>query len=116
MLFRSKYSKRKGTKAAGMEAQTSEAVKAERSAVLLEMARKMSEEFREYYVGREKTVLLEEKIAYEGQTYFTGYTEEYVKVAIRTAGNLENHIVKGKISDKLKKEIYLMVEISDNVY
>ena len=111
-----KYSKRKGTKAAGMEAQTSEAVKAERSAVLLEMARKMSEEFREYYVGREKTVLLEEKIAYEGQTYFTGYTEEYVKVAIRTAGNLENHIVKGKISDKLKKEIYLMVEISDNVY
>ena len=46
-----KYSKRKGTKAARMEHQISEEVKTQRSGILLEQERKMSEEFREYYIG-----------------------------------------------------------------
>lgn len=111
-----KYSKREGTKAAKMEAQVPEEIKAKRSAILLEMAKEMSEEFRKYYLGKEETVLLEEKMEYNGRTYFTGYTAEYIKIAVETAENLENHIVKGKISDKLNKEMYLMVEISDNLY
>ncbi len=105
-----KYSKRKGTKAARMEHQISEEVKTQRSGILLEQERKMSEEFREYYIGKETEALLEEAFTYHGKNYFTGYTKEYVKVAIETDENLENCFRKGKIAGKLTEEVYLMVE------
>ena len=105
-----KYSKRKGTRAAVMEQQVSEEIKAARSGILLEQEKKMSEEFREYYIGKETQVLLEEAFTYEGKNYFTGYTKEYVKVAVETAQNLENCFVKGKITGQLTGEVYLMVE------
>ena len=105
-----KYSKRKGTKAAVMEQQVPEEIKAVRSGILLEQEKKMSEEFREYYVGKETEALLEEAFTCEGKTYFTGYTKEYVKVAVETTENLENCFVKGKITGLLTGEVYLMVE------
>ena len=43
----------------------------------------MSEEFREFYLGRTKEALLEEEMELDGMRYFTGYTKEYVKVAVR---------------------------------
>ena len=45
----------------------------------------MSEEFREYYVGKQVTALMEEAYEFEGETYFTGYTKEYVKIAVKSA-------------------------------
>lgn len=93
-----------------MEQQVSEEIKAARSGILLEQEKKMSEEFREYYIGKETQVLLEEAFTYEGKNYFTGYTKEYVKVAVETAQNLENCFVKGKITGQLTGEVYLMVE------
>lgn len=105
-----KYSKRKGTRAARMEHQIPEEVKAQRSGILLEQERTMSEEFRNYYIGKEVEVLLEEAFTYQGKNYFTGYTKEYVKVAVETDENLENCFRKGKIAGKLAGEVYLMVE------
>lgn len=87
------YSKREGTKAAVMDNQVPEPVKKERSNELLALAQKMSKEFREDYLGREVTVLLEEPFVFEGETYMTGYTPTYVKVAVKTEENLANQFV-----------------------
>lgn len=105
-----KYSKREGTKAAVMEHQVPEEIKAERSGILLALEKEMSKEYRDYYIGQETEALLEEEFLFEGKRYFTGYTKEYVKVAFRTEENLENILVKGRISGHLTGEMYLMVE------
>ncbi|MCI5492641.1 MAG: tRNA (N(6)-L-threonylcarbamoyladenosine(37)-C(2))-methylthiotransferase MtaB [Lachnospiraceae bacterium] len=109
-----KYSKRQGTKAAVMKDQVPEPVKTTRSARLIELEQQMSREFREYYVGKEVTALLEETFEYEGETYLTGYTKEYVKIAVKVpenqAAEKANTFVRGKISQCLTGEIYLMVE------
>ncbi|MBD5466298.1 MAG: tRNA (N(6)-L-threonylcarbamoyladenosine(37)-C(2))-methylthiotransferase MtaB [Lachnospiraceae bacterium] len=76
------YSKRKGTKAALMENQVPEAVKKERSRVLLELEKKQSEAFRSEYVGKELSVLFEERKEIGGKEYEIGHTKEYVKVAV----------------------------------
>ena len=104
-----KYSKREGTKAAVMEHQVPEQVKTERSAQLLELEHAMSKEFRDFYVGKEVKVLLEEALEYKGETYFTGYTPEYVKVAFKTTENLSNQFVTGKMKGLLLEEVYEMV-------
>ena len=104
------YSKREGTKAAVMEHQVPEPVKKERSNILLALEKKMSEEFREYYVGKQVTALMEEAYEFEGETYFTGYTKEYVKIAVKSAADLSNQFVKGTIRGRLTDDIYLMVD------
>lgn len=103
-----KYSKREGTKAAVMEGQIPEPEKTKRSAILLELEKKMSEEFRSYYVGKKVEVLMEEEMEYQGETYFTGYTKEYVKVAVKGSDNLSNTFVSGTITGHLTEEIYLL--------
>ena len=102
------YSKREGTKAAVMKDQVPEPVKKERSAVLLELEAKMSEEFRAYYVGREVTALMEEEWNFAGERYFVGYTKEYVKVAVKTDADLTNQFITGKIKECLTNDVYLM--------
>ena len=102
------YSKREGTKAAVMKNQIPEPTKKERSAELLELERKMSKEFREYYVEREVTALMEEEWSYGGDRYFVGYTKEYVKVAIKTQEDLTNQFITGKIKECLINEVYVM--------
>lgn len=90
-----KYSKRKGTVAAGMEHQVTDQVKTARSNELLTLAKKMSAEFREYYREKQMEVLLEEELMLDGECYYTGYTREYVKVAVRAQGNMENQFYTG---------------------
>ncbi len=102
------YSKREGTKAAVMKDQVPEQVKKERSAVLLDLEAKMSEEFREYYVGREVTALMEEEWTFAGERYFVGYTKEYVKVAVKTTEDFTNQFITGKIKECLTNDVYLM--------
>lgn len=111
-----KYSKRKGTRAAVLPDQVSETVKSERSAKLITLGEKMSNEYREGYVGKHTQVLLEEQIEYNGEKYYTGYTKEYVKVAVRTEEIKDNQFVNGNIMGRLFEEVYLMVEISDDLY
>lgn len=105
-----KYSRRKGTKAARMEGQVQEQVKARRSAALIRLGEEMSKEYRESFVGQQKSVLLEEPFIYGGKEYYTGYTAEYLKVAVESGKNLANCIVKGKICGHFARDIYLMVE------
>ena len=101
-----KYSKRKGTRAAVMPDQIDEQIKAARSEKLIALGHDMSKEFRKFYIGKNE-VLFEEKAVIGDKEYFVGYTKEYVKVAKKTAENLENQIVSGRISGMLTDEILL---------
>lgn len=105
-----KYSKRKGTKAAVMKEQVPEEVKTKRSGILLELEKKMSEEFREDYLGKTEEALLEEELELDGVRYFTGYTKEYVKVVVPAKNQRANTLVHGRIDRRLMDGLYLMVE------
>lgn len=111
-----KYSMREGTKAAAMPEQVPEQVKNERSAVLIELEKQMSMEFRDYYINKNVTVLLEEEISLHGRHFYIGYTKEYVKVAYETAENKTNQFVTGRIKEQLTEGLYLLVEFSDKLY
>lgn len=102
-----KYSKRKGTRAAVMPDQIDEQIKAARSEKLIALGHDMSKEFRKFYIGKNEEALFEEKAVIGDKEYFVGYTKEYVKVAKKTAENLENQIVSGRISGMLTDEILL---------
>ena len=104
------YSRREGTKAAAMPDQVPEAVKKERSEKLLALGHRMSEEFRRYYLGGQVTALLEEEFLYDGKRYYTGYTKEYVKVAVETEKDLSNTFVTGTLKTQLTEDVYLLVE------
>ena len=103
-----KYSKRQGTRAAVMENQIPEEMKTKRSGELIELGEKMSQEFREYYVGTEQEVLFEEKASLNGEEVYTGYTKEYVKIAKGSQENLENVLYSGKVNQAITTEIYRM--------
>jgi threonylcarbamoyladenosine tRNA methylthiotransferase MtaB len=104
-----KYSRREGTRAAVMEDQIPEEVKAARSARLLALADQMSQEFRDYYLGRTEEVLFEEPMEYEGKQMYTGYTREYVKVAAESDVPLDNVVKTGQIISRINKELYYIL-------
>lgn len=78
-----KYSRRQGTPAADMPGQLTEAQKAARSERLMKLEREMSRAFRETFVGREVSVLFEERIERADGSWWIGHTPHYVKVAYR---------------------------------
>lgn len=105
-----KYSKRKGTKAAVMENQISEAEKARRSDVLEEIEKRDSESFRKYYIGKVTDVLFEEEKEINGAKYWVGHTKEYVKAAVLSDGgaNFSNKLITGTITSLLDGETMLL--------
>lgn len=105
-----KYSKREGTRAAAMKDQVAEQIKTLRSNELLQLEHRMSKEYREYYMDKPVEVLMEEPVEINGKRYFTGYTKEYVKVALETAEDISNTFQTGIITERLSDDLYLMVE------
>lgn len=105
-----KYSKREGTRAAAMKDQVAEQIKTLRSNELLQLEHRMSKEYREYYMDKPVEVLMEEPVEINGKRYFTGYTKEYVKVALETAEDISNTFQTGTITERLSDDLYLMVE------
>lgn len=103
-----KYSRRKGTRAADMPGQLTNAVQSARSGRLFALEKQQSRDFRAFYLGKEVTVLFEEKKEIDGGTYCVGHTKEYVKVAKKTGENLSNQILTGRIGGFLEDEILFM--------
>ena len=75
-----KYSKRAGTRAAQMEEQVPESVKAVRSNELLELTRRKQASYEEALIGTTQEVLMEEEMVCQGEKYQVGHTKEYVKI------------------------------------
>lgn len=105
-----KYSKRAGTRAAVMEDQVPEQVKAARSDVLLALEKEMSGQYRKNQIGLWKDVLLEEKLTVDGNDYMVGHTKEYVKVVVPYSENRKNQMAVGRIGKNLTEEILTLEE------
>ena len=94
-----KYSKRQGTRAAVMEDQVPEQVKARRSDVLLELEKTMSREYRERFAGSRVSVLFEEAAEIGGKWYMMGHTPQYVKAALPLEDGMNREEFGGRIME-----------------
>lgn len=105
-----KYSKRKGTRAAAMDGQLTEAEKSRRSAILSEAKRQMSHTYRESCIGSKQEVLFEEKKTIGGREYWTGHTPQYVKAAKEadSSPDLGNQILQGTITGFLDEDVMIL--------
>ena len=103
-----KYSARAGTRAAAMPDQIDEREKTRRSALLIADGERLSREFREYYVGKQVTSLLEEPVVLGGRRYAVGYTREYVKAAYATEEDGVNRFVTGTVRTVLPEGLLLL--------
>ena len=105
-----KYSRRAGTRADRMPDQIPEQVKSVRSEILLKLEKQMSKAYRESFLGRNKTVLLEEKMEINGREYMIGHTMEYVKAVVPYEENLKNKMAEGVLKGGLNDEVLLLDE------
>ena len=94
-----KYSRREGTKAAVMEDQISEQVKAKRSALMISLGERKRQAYEESFIGSEVEVLVEEPDTINEKEVQTGHTKEYIKVALESGEDLRNQIVKVRIDN-----------------
>ena len=94
-----KYSRREGTKAAAMEGQVSEQVKAQRSALMISLGEKKRKAYEESFVGKDVEVLVEEPAIIGGKAVQTGHTKEYIKIALEQEEDLRNQIVKIRVDN-----------------
>ena len=105
-----KYSRRAGTKAAGMSGQVEEAVKAARSDRLLQTEAGLSLAYRKRFLGQEKEVLMEEKTVIDGREYLMGHTREYVKAAMAWDHGKKGQMVRGILREMISDEVLLLEE------
>lgn len=102
-----KYSRRKGTRADRMEGQIPESVKGERSHALIRLGKIHQRNYMEGFLGRKVEILFEETMEFQGETYWTGYTREYMKTAVKSGENLENVIKTGTVTGFLQDDIFI---------
>lgn len=105
-----KYSRRAGTRADRMPEQVPEQIKNVRSEALLLLEKQMSKAYRENFLGKKKTVLLEEKTEIGGRAYMIGHTMEYVKAVVPYADDLKNKMTEGVLKEALNDEVLLLDE------
>ena len=102
-----KYSRRKGTRAADMEGQLSEAEKALRSDRLMRLEKELSRAYRESFLGKREQVLFEEAVLIGEKTLWVGHTPHYIKVAKEAAAgeDLHNRLLSCRLESFIGEEI-----------
>lgn len=108
-----KYSRRKGTVADKMSGQIPEEKKTERSERLMRLEEELGREYRKPMVGAVLQVLFEDDIQLRGESYQAGYTERYVRVAVKKEKELQGSMVRVRITDALQGGELLMGELYD---
>jgi len=107
------YSKRKGTKAATMPGQITNAVKKQRSASLIALGNETTLQYRKSHIGKTLDVLFEEEATIDDESYYIGFSKEYIKCAIKCDGKTDfsNCIMQVKAKEIIGDGQYLVVEI-----
>ena len=82
--------------------------KAKRANILNEINLANQREFRSQRIKKVDEVLCEETFTLDGKEYYTGYTKEYVKVAVLNNDLKTNDIVSGRVVDFLTDDILLL--------
>jgi len=102
-----KYSKREGTPAANHKDQVHGTIKNDRSKKLIELTSREHLDFMQKFLGTEREILIETSSKKSG--YMEGYTDNYIRVAIKGNKELENEIINTKLieidDDKVLGEI-----------
>ena len=95
-----RYSVREGTRAARMEGQVPESVKAARSEILIADDRERRRAFEKSCDSLAEEVLFEEREEADGGVWFTGHTRRYIRAFARAEGteDLSGTIRKGILS------------------
>lgn len=88
-----RYSPRPGTAAARMPDQVPNDVKQTRSAAMQLIAEKGRVAFSQHAVGEQHDVLWEQSFLRDGQLWWQGLTDHYIKVQTPAPRNLHNHIL-----------------------
>lgn len=91
-----KYSVREGTKAAEMENQVDDSIKAQRSKTLIDLANSISKDFMKKFIDKIMAVLIETQ---KKENIFEGYTTNYLKVLLKSDINIKNQIVDVRIKN-----------------
>ena len=92
-----------------MTGQILEAVKDARSEKLLSLDERLSNEYRQKYIGKKVTVLFEEEAVIGGKNYIVGFTDTYVKVAVASEKIRSNDICDVIITDLIGKDMVIGV-------
>ena len=82
-----------------MEGQIPEQVKADRSAVLIQLGEENQKQYEAEFAGKTVEVLVEEQSVIDGKEMWVGHTKEYMKIALESEGNLQNCILNVQIKD-----------------
>ena len=93
------YSVRPGTSAAHYDSQVAAPVKRERMSALLALAETQAWEFRQSSVGMERPVLWESQAVHDSVLYWTGLTDNYIRVRAQSGVNLLNEITPAKLTE-----------------
>lgn len=91
------YSPRRGTEAAAFKNDVPKTVKKERNRILTQLAAGKSEAFRQSFIGRTVTVLVENREDESGM--FKGHSEHYVPVRVDATGALQNRLIPVLITE-----------------
>ncbi|MFD3157588.1 tRNA (N(6)-L-threonylcarbamoyladenosine(37)-C(2))-methylthiotransferase MtaB [Haloimpatiens sp. FM7330] len=92
-----KYSPRKGTKAASMKNQVDGNIKEDRSHKLIELDKKLEQEFIKKFIGKNLKVLFEQNYN-NNEKLYEGYTENYIKVVAECECNVKDKIITTEIT------------------
>ncbi len=90
------YSRREGTRAAGMDDQIDDSVKKARSEELRKLARKLQADYEEKFLQRELEVLLESR---RDDGSFAGYSQNYIRVKVESTQELANTFQNVKLKE-----------------
>ncbi|MDF2801595.1 MAG: MiaB-like tRNA modifying enzyme [Anaerocolumna sp.] len=107
-----KYSMRQGTKAATMDNQVKEEIKANRSSILISLGDELNKKYQESFIGKLEKVLIEESVNLNGVQYQVGHNEKYQKLAVIEEKDLTNSIISVMVKEQINKEI-MFCEIMD---
>lgn len=94
-----KYSRRRGTRAAYMENQVPEEVKAKRSSELIALGNRKREAYEAALIGTVQEILVEEMAERPDGIYQTGHTKEYVKIGRKNSKNCVNQLINVEIKN-----------------
>lgn len=93
------YSDRKGTTAYKMDEKVAHDIKKKRTNILIQQGERKKRAFFERFLGQSFPVLFEQK---NKAGYWTGYTSNYMQVAMKSDQDLHNQIIEVKI-DKIQE-------------
>lgn len=96
------YSKRSGTPASILKAQVNPAVVKERISKLKKISKTCALDYKKEFLNQSRDVLIEGRCK-ENKQYWEGYTDNYIKVWVKSGKNLKNQLIQARLK-KINKD------------